>query len=64
MSRRFLFAGDLGEICHGGIQLTKVANQLSAGELDVQLPGLRTRDEIQDFETSLAGVTGEPKEST
>ena len=37
-------------------QLTKVANQLSAGELEVTLPGLHTGDEIQDLEASLAGV--------
>lgn len=37
-------------------QLTRVANQLSAGELDVTLPDLQTGDEIQDLEASLAGV--------
>jgi histidine kinase len=37
-------------------QLTRVANQLSAGQLDVTLPNLHTNDEIQDLEASLAGV--------
>jgi HAMP domain-containing protein len=37
-------------------QLTAVANQLSAGQLDVTLPGLQTDDEIQELEASLAGV--------
>jgi len=37
-------------------QLTQVANQLSAGQLDVTLPDLHTNDEIQDLEASLAGV--------
>jgi two-component system, OmpR family, sensor histidine kinase MtrB len=37
-------------------QLTAVANRLSAGLLDVQLPGPRSKDEIQDLEGSLERV--------
>lgn len=37
-------------------QLTEVANQLSAGNLNVKLPGLKSKDEIQELETSLGAV--------
>jgi len=37
-------------------QLTEVANRLSAGILDVQLPGLKSKDEIQELEGSLESV--------
>ena len=37
-------------------QLTHVANQLSAGNLDVKLPNLQSHDEIQELEASLKAV--------
>ncbi len=37
-------------------QLTAVANQLSQGELDVVLPGLRTGDELEELESSIERV--------